>query len=94
MDIPDPVLITSLTGWKKDDTGFALKEDGYSPIGYEKINWSSALSKINGNVEIGFITMPDEKINQVNIPFSSWFLFSCVKNKAEDYKIGWAASLS
>lgn len=94
MNISDPVLIAAITRWKKDDIGFAVKEDGYSPEGFEKIYWSSVLSKINGNVEIIFITAPDEKINHLSIPFSSWFLFSCVKNNKEDYKIGWAISLS
>lgn len=94
INIADPALVTAITRWKKDDNGFNKKEDGYVPQGFENISWSSAFSKISGNVEIAFVTAKDEKINHLSIPFNSWFLFSCIKGKEESYKIGWAVSLS
>ena len=94
ISIPEPALVTAVTKWKKDDNSFTEKENSFLPQGYEKFTWSSAFSRISGNTEIAFITGPDEKINYLNIPFTSWFLFTCTKNKEQEYKIGWGISLS
>ena len=94
INIPETALVTAITKWKKTDDGISKKEAGYLPEGYEDFTWSSALSKINGTTEIVFVNGQDEKVQYLNIPFSSWFLFSCIKNTEESYKIGWGVSLS
>lgn len=94
INVADQALVSAITRWKKNDNGFNKKEAGNVPQGFENINWSSAFAKISGNVEIAFETAKDKKINHLSIPFNSWFLFSCTKEKEEGYKIGWAVSLS
>lgn len=94
INIPEPVLVSAITKWKKDADNFSKKETGYLPEGYQNFSWSSALSKISGNTEIAFVSGHDEKVQYLNIPFTSWFLFSCIKDNDEACKIGWGVSLS
>ena len=56
ISIPEPVLVSAITKWKKDADNFSKKETGYLPEGYQNFSWSSALSKISGNTEIAFDT--------------------------------------
>jgi hypothetical protein len=65
------------------------------PPGFTTFNQSSAFTKVSGFTEIAYTGGREGKMQYLHVPFTSWFLISCLKEGEENnYKIGWAVSLS
>jgi hypothetical protein len=94
INIGEPALVSAITRFTREDKWQPKKTEGLLPDGYKTFIQSSAFTKISGNLDIAFVTAADEKLNHLSIPFNSWFLFTCIKENMEAYKIGWAVSLS
>ena len=65
---------------------------GYSrqsvPPGRQAIETSSIEAYISGEMNIS------TKNDFLNMPFTTCFLFTCIKSKGEEYKFSWCNSLS
>ncbi len=66
---------------------------GYSalpmPVGYRALETSSTEAYVSGTV---FIELPNTE--QINMPFITCFLFTCIKGKSEPYQLIWSSSLN
>ena len=58
------------------------------PVNYEALETSSAEVYVSGTM-----AMSNSRI-QVNIPFITCFVFTCIKRKDSVYKLEWGLSLS
>jgi hypothetical protein len=67
-------------------SGFA---DAIVPGKCKAIETSSVETYVTGNMEIIFGSS-----RNINMPFITCFLFSCTREKNDDYKLDWAVSLS
>ena len=59
------------------------------PGSHKALETSSIESYVSGNVEL---CMNNEET--IKMPFVSCFLFTCTKEKKEEYKLNWSISLS
>ncbi len=86
--LDQPVLLENLVeklAYRRYDLGFAKAK---MPVNFRAIETSSAETYASGTVAI---TDNDENIN---IPFITSFLFTCIKGKDDEYKLTWASSMS
>ncbi len=67
------------------DLGYGKQE---IPGNYEALETSSAEVYVSGNVAI------NNSRQQINMPFITCFVFTCVKTKHSFYKLEWSSSLS
>jgi hypothetical protein len=58
------------------------------PRNFEALETSSAETYVSGTVALA------DKDENINMPFITNFLFTCLKGKNDQYKLTWAASLS
>ena len=58
------------------------------PRNYEAIETSSAGVEVSGIVAI------DTSRERISIPFTTGFVFTCMKGKDDAYKLTWSSSLS
>ncbi|TAL43757.1 MAG: hypothetical protein EPN92_09730 [Chitinophagaceae bacterium] len=56
--------------------------------GWKAIETSSIEAFVSGNINLY------GEIDLLNIPFVTCFLFTCIKEKEDGYKLTWASSLS
>jgi len=85
-DQPDLLedLVEKLAG-RRYDIGFRRER---MPLNFEALETSSTETYTSGTVSF---TDNDENIN---MPFITSFLFTCIKGKDDDYRLTWAASMS
>ena len=67
------------------DTGFSRMA---VPKSWKAIETSSTETFVSGTVAIA------EQDEQINMPFITQFLFTCLKEKNGSYKLEWSSSLS
>jgi hypothetical protein len=58
------------------------------PSGWQAIETSSLEAFVSGNVNVS------GEGDQINTPFVTCFLFTCVKAKKDEYTLTWSSSLS
>ena len=85
-DQPDLLedLVEKLAG-RRYDIGFASER---MPLNFEALETSSTETYTSGTISF---TDNDEEIN---MPFITSFLFTCIKGKDEEYRLTWASSMS
>jgi len=85
-DQPDLLedLVEKLAG-RRYDIGFAKE---WMPLNFEALETSSTETYTSGTVSF---TDNDENIN---MPFITSFLFTCIKGKDDEYRLTWASSMS
>ena len=71
--------------YRRYDIGYGKEK---MPRNFEALETSSAETYVSGTVAL---TDTDENIN---MPFITSFLFTCIKGKDESYKLSWSSSLS
>ena len=71
---------------KHCDTGYG---NALVPRTWPALDTSSIESYVSGTVEL---TLDDS--NTIRMPFISCFLFTCTKEKVQEYKLNWSISLS
>jgi len=67
------------------DPGYGMQK---MPGDYEVLETSSTEAYVNGVVAM------NNSDEQINIPFITLFVFTCIKRKDGVYKLGWSSSLS
>ena len=77
-------LVEKLAG-RRYDIGFGRER---MPLNFEALETSSTETYTSGTISF---TDNDEDIN---MPFITSFLFTCVKGKDNEYRLTWAASMS
>jgi hypothetical protein len=70
---------------RRYDFGFGNQR---MPKGLKALETSSTETYVSGNLAI------DSAGEQINMPFITAFLFTCVKGKTDPYQLIWSASLS
>jgi hypothetical protein len=70
---------------RRYDFGFGNKK---MPRNFEALETSSAETYVSGTVALA------EEDENINMPFITSFLFTCIKGKNDQYKLTWAASMS
>lgn len=86
--LDQPVLLENLVeklAYRRYDLGYGKAK---MPLNFKALETSSAETYASGTVAI---TDNDENIN---IPFITSFLFTCIKGKDDEYKLTWASSMS
>jgi hypothetical protein len=61
---------------------------------FDKIDWSSAESKVDGYVEITCVKGENYEIEYITVPVVTSFMFTCTKGSDEYYEVAWMISLS
>lgn len=86
LDKPDLLenLVEKLA-YRRYDMGYGLQR---VPDSHEALETASSAIYLSGTV--GFA----EKAEQLNMPFITSFLFTCIKGKEGTYKLVWSSSLS
>ena len=86
IDQPDLLedLVEKLAG-RRYDIGFGKEK---MPINFRALETSSTETYLSGTISFA---NNDENIN---VPFITSFLFTCIKGKDDEYKLTWAASMS
>lgn len=86
--LDQPGLLESLVeklAYRRYDLGFS---HAIVPRPFKALETSSAETYVSGTVSLA---INDEIIA---MPFITCFLFTCLKEKSGDYKLGWGSSLS
>ena len=86
--LDQPVLLENLVeklAYRRYDLGYSKAK---MPINFKALETSSAETYASGTVVIS------DKDENINIPFITSFLFTCIKGKGDEYKLTWAASMS
>jgi hypothetical protein len=69
---------------------------GYSkqvvPGNWQPVETSSTETYVSGTLSLSGMTNNEK--DTINIPFITSMLFTCIKDKNEDYKLAWSSSLS
>jgi hypothetical protein len=85
-DQPDLLadLVVRLAG-RRYDIGYSNER---MPLNFEALETSSTETYVSGTVALS------DKMENINMPFITSFLFTCIKGKKDPYQLTWAASLS
>ena len=59
------------------------------PKYHNALETSSLESYVSGNIQLSF-----ENEEKIKMPFTSAFLFTCIKEKRKEYRLNWSFSLS
>ncbi|MDP4264883.1 MAG: hypothetical protein Q8941_20310 [Bacteroidota bacterium] len=70
---------------RRSDIGYGKEK---MPLDFEALETSSTETYVSGTVSLS------DKDESINMPFTSSFLFTCIKGKDDHYKLTWAISLS
>jgi len=60
------------------------------PKGFKALETSSTETYVSGTLAINFGKYEE----QINMPFITCFLFTCIKGKSDPYQLIWSSSLS
>ena len=71
--------------YRRYDLGYGMEK---MPVDHEVIETSSTEAYVNGTVAM------NNSGEQINMPFITSFVFTCIKRKDSAYKLGWSSSLS
>jgi len=71
--------------YRRYDLGYGMQK---MPGDHEALETSSAEAYVSGTVAM------NNSDEQINMPFITRFVFTCIKRKGSDYKLGWSYSLS
>lgn len=86
LDEPDLLeFMVERLAYRRTDTGYGSRK---VPGNAEALETSSATIYMSGTV-----AMADKK-EQINMPFITSFLFTCIKGADDIYKLAWSSSLS
>jgi hypothetical protein len=77
-------MVEKLAG-RRYDFGFGKEK---MPRNFEALETSSAEMYVSGTVALA------EEDENINMPFITSFIFTCLKTKNDQYKLTWAASMS
>jgi hypothetical protein len=86
--LDQPGLLEDLVeklAYRRYDTGYAKEK---MPLNFKALETSSAETYVSGTVALS------DKDENINMPFITSFLFTCIKGKDESYKLTWSSSLS
>jgi hypothetical protein len=67
------------------DLGYAKEK---MPRNFEALETSSTETYLSGNIALS------DNDENINMPYITSFLFTCIKGKRDPYKLTWASSLS
>ena len=71
---------------KHSDIGYAKAR---VPGKWKALDTSTIESYVSGNIQM---TLPGNEI--INMPFTNCFMFTCIKENKNPYKLNWSISLS
>jgi len=71
--------------YRHSDLGYGKQK---MPGDHEALETSSTEAYVSGTVAIS------NSGEQINMPFVTHFVFTCIKRKDSDYKLGWSSCLS
>ncbi len=83
-----PVLLENLVeklACRRYDIGYGKER---MPVNFEALETSSTETYVSGTIAL------NDNGENINVPFITSFLFTCIKGKNETYKLTWAYSLS
>jgi hypothetical protein len=60
------------------------------PVGFKALETSATETYVSGTMAIDFNNIEP----QINMPFITCFLFTCIKGKSDPYHLIWSSSLS
>jgi hypothetical protein len=86
--LDQPVLLENLVeklAYRRYDLGYGKAK---MPVNFNAIETSSAETYASGTVAI------TDNNENINIPFITSFLFTCIKGTDDGYKLTWASSMS
>jgi hypothetical protein len=73
------------------DLGFSNER---MPLGLKALETSSTETYVSGAIALDFNNESDDTKEHINMPFTSSFVFTCIKGKTEPYQLIWSSSLS
>ena len=73
--------------YRRNDAGYGNEK---MPRGWKPLQTSSVETYVSGTVVLNF----NNKEERINMPFATCFLFTCIKEKEQSYKLNWSTSLS
>ena len=88
--IDQPELLENMVerlAYRHSDLGFSKE---IMPEGRKALETASTETYVNGTMSIEF----DNKEENINMPFITCFLFTCIKGKNDPYQLIWSSSLS
>ncbi len=85
-DQPDLLedLVEKLAG-RRYDIGFGKEK---VPVNFKALETSSTETYVSGTISF------NDNEENINVPFITSFLFTCIKGKDDEYKLTWASSMS
>lgn len=86
--LDQPALLENMVeqlAYRRYDTGYGNET---MPTGHKALETSSTETYLSGTLLI------DEDAENIQMPFITSFLFTCIKGKNDPYKIAWVTSLS
>ncbi|MEP6596301.1 MAG: hypothetical protein ABJA71_10160 [Ginsengibacter sp.] len=92
VEITTTLFEQSLLETLVEELAYRRVDIGYSresvPVGRQAIETSSIEAYVSGEMNIS------DKSDLLNMPFTTCFLFTCIKIKGGEYKFSWCNSLS
>ena len=88
--IDQPELLENMVerlAYRHSDLGFSKEK---MPEGRIALETASTETYVSGTMSIEF----DNKEENINMPFITCFLFTCIKGKNDPYQLIWSSSLS
>ena len=73
--------------YRRYDTGYDKEK---MPIGWKALETSSTETYVSGTMVLNF----NNNEERINMPFTTCFLFTCIKEEKEPYQMNWSTSLS
>lgn len=88
-----PVFLQNLIeqlAYRHSDLGYGKEK---MPPGWKALDTSSTETYVSGTMSLDF-TNDHKSKEQINMPFITNFLFTCIKGEKEPYQLNWSSSLS
>ena len=88
--IDQPELLENMVerlAYRHNDLGFSKEK---MPEGHKALETASTETYVGGTMSIEF----NNKEENINMPFITCFLFTCIKGKNDPYQLIWSSSLS
>jgi hypothetical protein len=87
-DQPDFIQnLVERLAYRRNELGFSQER---MPRGLKAVETSSTETYVSGTLAIDF----NDGQENINMPFITCFLFTCIKGKTEPYQLIWSSSLS
>jgi hypothetical protein len=77
--------------YRRYDLGFGNEK---MPAGFKALETSSTETYVSGTMALDFNAETGDAREQINMPFITCFIFTCIKGKTDPYQLIWSNSLS